>query len=434
MFFNQNSRTFRFPLIIDPKTEIYTHNQELIPLVSPSSSNCHEKVSQGSLESFVDKNKPTTKNIAPPKEKSPDTDHNSDLTYHNILKRRLERINKPTNYNDGSNETQHPDFLTPNESYLAEKDDLDIETNRPGSPTWMVSDILQSIGSGKEQKDSYHLISRGNDLVSLLRSNPSLKENLIIKSFINRILYMLSHKVLEVRATGYRIVRYVMSDFDSLRYLVHSKILIFIIISMSRKNCYTEKEQALLLLREFYAIPEGDHLLSVGVVKSIIAIVENEDVDPLVENQGNLESFSNMCMETILELALINAELIFLSGGFRVIFKTLHEGPMEIAMMCLSVLTIVLDNQNSRKFLRGGYDMSSLVAHFADFDNPEIPANNATDASDTDESSDLNKTKHERCAFFISMYLKTWNGLTSFAHRDFESWKVLVSSLVKMSE
>ncbi|CAH2352898.1 hypothetical protein CLIB1423_08S03664 [[Candida] railenensis] len=314
------------------------------------------------------------------------------------------------------------------------------------SPTWLLSDILQSLSANKDH-DEYFLVSRGNDLVMLFSQYPKLKKDLVLKTFISKILFMLCHQVSEVRATGYRIARYIISDYDSLTNLVQSKILIFIIITMSRLNCDVEKEQALKLVREFINIPKGANNLSIGVIKSILAIIENEDSDPNVDDEQKLQCFKNVCIETILEIALIKTELVFLSGGFSVLFQTIKDGPSDLAMNCILCFSQILDSRDTRVFLRDGFDLSGLITIFSDIETEEPSPSTLNDTerklnNDIVQSQQLNSSNHSksdvksihklrRAAFLVCLFLKNWNGIMAFAQQDFQSWRVLVSTLTR---
>lgn len=283
------------------------------------------------------------------------------------------------------------------------------------SPTWLLSDILQSFSSIRD-KDEYQIVSKGNELVSILIKHPHLKNDIILKNFLNKIQFMLYHDVSEVRAVGYRIIRYIISDYESLTILIQSKILIFIIISLSTNSSLLEKEQALKLIREFLNIPKGTDNLSIGVIKSLIAIIEiNEPMTNITEN------FKKICIETICEIALLRPELVFHSSGFNVIIETvIEDDSVELSGNCLLVLIKVLDSENTRKFLRNGHDLNSLVSAFSNIDPSE-------------EDRNIPSFKLQKAAFLLSIILKNWNGLMSFSHNNFECIKDLICNLKKKS-
>lgn len=283
------------------------------------------------------------------------------------------------------------------------------------SPTWLLSDILQSFSSIRD-KDEYQIVAKGNELVSILMKHPYLKNDIILKNFLNRIQFMLYHSVSEVRAVGYRIIRYIISDYESLTSLIQSKILIFIIISLSTNSSLLEKEQALKLIREFLNIPKGTDNLSIGVIKSLIAIIEvNEPMSNITEN------FKKICIETICEIALLRPELVFHSSGFNIIIETvIEDDSVELSGNCLLVLIKVLDSENTRKFLRNGHDLNSLISAFSNIDPSE-------------EDKNIPTFKLQKAAFLLSIVLKNWNGLMSFSHNNFACIKDLIYNLKKKS-
>ncbi|CAK7896648.1 target of rapamycin complex 2 subunit Tsc11p [[Candida] anglica] len=337
-------------------------------------------------------------------------------------------------FNSGAGPSISPVAVPPDSELF---DDILPHGNHQGdntyesSPTWLLSDILQTLSSARD-RDEYFLVARGNDLVLLLSQYPQIKQDLVVKTFLNKILFMLCHPVSEVRATVYRIVRYIISDYESLTVLVQSKILIFIIISMARTNCHVEKEQALKLIREFLSVPKGANNLSIGVVKSIIAVIENEDIDPNVEDESKLAELKNICIETMLELTLLKTELVFLSGGLRVLFTTVQDGSIDLAVSSILCVISILDSHDTRRFLRDGYDMCNLVTIFSDSEYGTISSKtkeHRRGASTSKSSTFTYQSKLQRIAFLICLFLKSWSGLMSFAHEDFQPWKILVSSL-----
>lgn len=285
---------------------------------------------------------------------------------------------------------------------------------------------------------------------------------------------MLYHPNPKIKAIGYRILRYSISDYDSLTALIKSKLLIFIIITLSTRTTLLEKEEALKLIRQFILIPQGTDNLSIGVIKCLISLIEynnnNYDIDdpdmfssenyetedpndPLYDNIGSVsdtfiitENFKKICLETICEIALLKPELIFHSGGFKIILNTLVHAPSELSINCLCVILTILDSPDSRKFLRNGIDLNSLIAiysHFEDqskdsFGNPvNAPNNNKSSKSKKDkkskrESKSTSKrliNKSLRVSFLITVILKNWNGLICFSHDNFQLLNDFLSNL-----
>ncbi|KAI5949722.1 hypothetical protein KGF57_004545 [Candida theae] len=297
------------------------------------------------------------------------------------------------------------------------------------SPTWLLSDLLSNLSSLKD-KDEYSIVQKSNDLVSLFQNYPNLKEEVQIRTVLPRIQFMLCHPVPEVRSSCYRILRHLIVNYDSLILLGQSKLLIFIITSLANdqyKSSLIEMTQALKLIRQYLTINKGADLLSVGVIKALVAIVEGDshDHNHTLSAYGLRiapipEGFKNACLETICEVALLKPELVFHSGGFKLMITSIIEGSFEVASTCLMIVLRLLSFQNSRKFVRNGFDLDSLIAVFS-----------------TDENTGESKFKHvsnfklQKVAFLISLLLRDFNGLIAFSINNFTSIKNLLINLSK---
>lgn len=282
------------------------------------------------------------------------------------------------------------------------------------SPTWILSDLLQTFAFVKDLADAYVIVAKGNDLVLLLRQYPDLKHDIVLRHLVSRTQFTFYHLVPEVRATGYRILRYAIMDHQGVALLVQSKLLIFIILSMSTSKSLVEKEHALKLVRLFIAIPRGSDYLSIGVVKSIIAAVE------LGDEPGMSASFLLACVETICELALVKPELVFHAGGFQFLIQTMMDGDFDVGCMCILVLLNTLDGEHTRKYLRGGQDLTSLLSVMGPLD------------SHADDRR-LQTSRIQRVAFLITVLLKNWTGLMAVSHHNFRFVSDLVQGLRKHS-
>ena len=297
------------------------------------------------------------------------------------------------------------------------------------SPTWLLSDLLSNLSSLKD-KDEYSIVLKSNDLVSLFQAYPNLKEEVQIRTVLPRIQFMLYHPVPEVRSSCYRILRHLIVNYDSLILLGQLKLLIFIITSLANdqyKSSLIEMTQALKLVRQYLTIDKGADLLSVGVIKALIAIVEGDahDHNHTLSAYGLRiapipEGFKNACLETICEIALLKPELVFHSGGFKLMINSIIEGSFEVGSTCLLIVLRLLSFQNSRKFLRNGFDLDSLIAVFS-----------------TDEDIGDSKFKHvsnfklQKISYLISILLRDFNGLIAFSINNFTSIKNLLINLSK---
>lgn len=317
----------------------------------------------------------------------------------------------------------------PNKSPLRPSPSFASTESNAESPTWLLSDLLSNLSSLKD-KDEYSIVQKSNDLVSLFQSYPKLKEEVQIKTVLPRIQFMLYHPVPEVRSSCYRILRHLIVNYDSLILLGQLKLLIFIITSLANdqyKASLIEMTQALKLIRQYLTIDKGADLLSVGVIKALIAVIEGDlhDHNHTLSAYGLHvapipEGFKNACLETICEISLLKPELVFHSGGFKLMINSIIEGSFEVSSTCLLIILRLLSFQNSRKFVRNGFDLDSLIAVFL-----------------TDEDTGDSKFKHvsnfklQKISVLISVLLRDFNGLIAFSINNFTSIKNLLINLSK---
>jgi len=83
------------------------------------------------------------------------------------------------------------------------------------SPTFALAEILQALEVAGMTPDYY--VSRANNLVDLFKRHPTLKYDLVWSVFGLRMQVMLLSDSREVVASGYRMIRYAISDISSLR-------------------------------------------------------------------------------------------------------------------------------------------------------------------------------------------------------------------------
>lgn len=293
--------------------------------------------------------------------------------------------------------------------------------------TWVFSEILQTISS-RDKEDVRLLITKSNQLVNVLKENPSLKKEMVIQNVLSKINFMLYHSSSPLRCAAYRVLRHCISGEDSVLFLVRAKILIFVIVTLSTLTPLREKEEALKLIREFIEIPNGTSFISIGVVRALVALVEheNENILPSADNH-EVEShaspgFIRMCIETICELSVSKPDVVFHGGGFRLLIYLLIDGPSDIAAFCMMAILTLLDQPNSRLFFRNGFDLDSLVSVFSNFED-----------DDTGKTPNTKKyyNRSLKIAFLISTMVKTWTGMISFSRNKFRVIKDLISNLKK---
>ncbi|GMF41116.1 unnamed protein product [[Candida] boidinii] len=220
------------------------------------------------------------------------------------------------------------------------------------SPTWLLSDILQSLGD--KDKDPQYLVTRSNDLVILLQRNEYLKEDLVLNSISHRIQSLILNPTSEVVACGFRILRHIINDLDSLKYLKSMDFDILLTISLTKDPKYScEREQALKLLRLFIDLPGGLDELSVGSVIALVQIAENPD-DPL----------KFIAVETILEITLLHPQLSYKANSFKCLLQCLLDTSLPLSSLCLVAIVKMLELPMTRQFLIDECFIQSLVSFF----------------------------------------------------------------------
>lgn len=83
------------------------------------------------------------------------------------------------------------------------------------SPTYALTEILEALEVAGMTPDYY--VSRANSLVDLFKRHPTLKYDLVWSVFGLRMQAMLLSESREVVAAGYRMIRYAISDINSIR-------------------------------------------------------------------------------------------------------------------------------------------------------------------------------------------------------------------------
>lgn len=300
-------------------------------------------------------------------------------------------------------------------------------TTNVESATWLFSDLLQSI-SIRDKDDIHLLVSKSNELVSLLRANPSLKHEIVIENVISKVQFMLYDQNSQLRCAAYRILRHSTAGQDGLQCLVRVKLLIFIIVTFSTPSPLLEKEEALKMVRHFMDIPDGANYLSIGIIKALVALVEHEneesqELSETISSEFHVPApFSRLCIETICELASFKPDIVFHGGGLRLLITLIINASSDIAASCIIALLSLLDRPNARLFLRNGFDLDSLISVYSLFE-------------DNDEGKTPSSKRYYnralKISFLLSLFLKSWTGIICFSHNKFGALKLLLSNLRK---
>lgn len=265
------------------------------------------------------------------------------------------------------------------------------------SPTYALADLLQALE--REGMGPGYYVERANSLVELLRRHPGLKFDLVWDIFGRRAQTMLLSDSREVVASGFRVMRYAISDLKSLRIMRSFHTDNMVILSLVKDGKVSvEREQALKFVRAFLDLEGGYREVSRPIVRTIVSVAESHE-----------DRMRNICLLTLAELMVLDPELANAAGAMGIISNTLGEGMYHPSESIAGVLTYLLDSPTGRTHLKSGHELGSALAAF----------------SDANSSEDVLRSS----AKFVAALLKTWSGLMALCMNDFISLRSLSTSL-----
>lgn len=269
------------------------------------------------------------------------------------------------------------------------------------SPTVIFTEILQQLEEEGLQPDYY--IERANRLVDLFKKNPTLKYDIAWSVFSGRVQLMLLSESTDVVAAGYRLTRHAIADRSSLKTirLLHTDELVTLSL-VKKGKALLEREQALKFVRAFLDVKDGVYEVSVGVVRSMVAIAEYQD-----------DRMRSMCLLTLAELLAKNPELLIAANGMTTLTDALSEGSFPAPEGLVASFLYLLDCPRQRRYLGSGREFEAMFAPFTD---PLI--------------LNGNEEKLKTCAKGIAAMMKTWPGYLTLARDGAVPLKSLIDSLV----
>ncbi|KAI0643109.1 Rapamycin-insensitive companion of mTOR, N-term-domain-containing protein [Trametes meyenii] len=252
-------------------------------------------------------------------------------------------------------------------------------------------------------------------LIGILQRNLRVRYELDVGEVVHAVLPSLADKATkQARATAYRLIRHALVDSHSVRRLGEQHLDWYIVKSLSRDNKHTvEKEQVIKLIRAVVdigserhsphsAIGSGTVPLSDAVMRAVIAVAEYPE-DP----------FKPICVQTLIEILLIDIELMARTGGIRVLLHALAEGPPEMAPLLSTAFLHIVDSPKTRAYLHPGTDL-------------EIALSGITDAYG--KGFDY-KEKMKGCTRIVSSMLRTWSGLMYCCLNDMTAIRTVIDCL-----
>ncbi|KAL1715385.1 Rapamycin-insensitive companion of mTOR, N-term-domain-containing protein [Schizophyllum commune] len=231
-----------------------------------------------------------------------------------------------------------------------------------------------------------------NELVDILRKTLRVRYELNVTEIIESVIPSLADRSSkQCRASAYRVIRHALVDVDSVKCLSEQYLDWYIVKSLTRDNkCAVEKEQVIKLIRTIVEVGSERSEsaprvpLSESIMRAFIAVAEHIE-DP----------FRLICVQTLVEILLIDIDLVARTGGIRFLLHVLGDGPAEISSLIASAFLHIVDSPKTRRYLRLGYDI-------------EIALTAITDAyGKGTEHAD----RMRGCAKIVQLLLRSWSGL-----------------------
>ncbi|KAI1484278.1 Rapamycin-insensitive companion of mTOR, N-term-domain-containing protein [Daldinia eschscholtzii] len=267
------------------------------------------------------------------------------------------------------------------------------------SPTFALAEILQALEVEGMTPEYY--VGGANNLVDLFKRYPTLKYDLVWSIFGDRMQVMLLSGSREVVASGYRMLRYAISDIASLKKIRSLNTDFMVVVSLAKdRKADVEREQALKFVRAFLDVKDGVREVSRAVVRTIAAVAEQVE-----------DRLRPICIETLAEILLRDPALLIASGGLVPLSETLAEGTYKSPESLSAAFLYLLDAPHTRKYLRAGYELEVLFTAF-------------TDALFSHEGVIKQNSKA------IASALKSWSGLMTLSMYNFRAIGSLISSLM----
>ncbi|KAJ9270324.1 hypothetical protein DTO212C5_3567 [Paecilomyces variotii] len=282
---------------------------------------------------------------------------------------------------------------------VADEDQIEAD-GETESPTYVLSETLQALEIEGMSPDYY--VERANSLVELFRRYPTLKYDLAWSVFGLRVQVMLLSDSREVIAAGYRLTRYAIADRKSIQIIrsLHTDELVMLSL-VKESKASMEREQALKFVRAFLDVKDGVREISLAVLRTIVSVAEHHE-----------DRLKNITLMTLAEILVKDPELLFSAGGYGPLNDALAEGTFGASESLMASFLHILDRPQSRKYLRGGCELESVLTPFTD-----------------SIADNIRNGRLKSSARAISAMLKTWPGLLTLAKDRGRPLRSLLESL-----
>ncbi|WOO81922.1 Target of rapamycin complex 2 subunit ste20 [Vanrija pseudolonga] len=290
-------------------------------------------------------------------------------------------------------------------------------------------------------------------LTDLFKQSPALRRHVEIEDVLQSVLLFLADdSTSRRRAAAYRLLRYMLTRLNWGR-MINGGLQWIIIRTFTRDaKAVHEREQALRLLRTVVVLPELSpreigilHRASVasviedpiavllrhrvplqqGLVRAIVSAAENQD-----------DAMRIICMETLVEIALLDLECLLRADAFRIVLNALKDGPWELGLGITGSLLYLVNLPATREMLIPGSDVEVGCVIPKKLTRQTVLVGlteNYGKVSLRHMQRHLDELDH--CVRNVGMLLGTWSGMLYLCMDNYRAVKSLISSLhVPMSE
>ena len=268
------------------------------------------------------------------------------------------------------------------------------------SPSYILAEILQALEAADLPSDYY--VNHANELVELFKRHPTLKYDLAWSIFGLRMQVLLLSDSREVVASGYRLLRYAITDRKSLQTIrsLHTDYLVILSLVKDSK-ARVEREQALKFVRAFLDVKGGTKEIHRSVVRVLVAVADHAD-----------DQLRSIACLTLAEILLKDPEVVVEGGGVTVLSESMGNGAYHAPETLITPFMHLMDLPARRGMLRNGFEFSSAFASFTE------PYN-----------SHGHEERLKASSRVIAGMFKSWSGLMTLSLHDFLPVRSVVSSL-----
>ncbi|KAI9208047.1 Rapamycin-insensitive companion of mTOR, N-term-domain-containing protein [Polychytrium aggregatum] len=218
------------------------------------------------------------------------------------------------------------------------------------------SDLLAKIRDPQQKREVR--VDAVTSLVKLMKKvgDIDLATNFPLEESVRSLRACVLDPSKELRMYGYRALRHMTTGLRIIKLFFEYRLDIFIVRSLTRDIRFDEERvHAIKLIRSIIDVPEGADYIPQSIVRILVSIVGQAD-----------ESFRNVCLETLCEIAIRNAKIVTYCGGMKAICLALAEGPKQLNDIVVKTVLYLLDRPSTRKYVRLSTEAEVIVSCFMD--------------------------------------------------------------------